>query len=300
MITYAQSMPERSSTSAIGQSVVWSQFNDLSVFFEDEFQETFYRIIAQRVFPQIKISKVFCIKGKESVKEKARNSINDKNRVFIVDLDFDHLLQKTEALPNLFYLSRYSIENHLIECSGIREIVREHTPSVKKSSLRTNATVSALLKKHRSLLRKLCVAFLAIQKHGLGLAYFKISAAKHISYPNRSRAIITKEVDDYFSSVDEKLKAINPTLCFNSEFKKYIRFFKSYELLLRNCPGKYLIEVSKVHLETTFGIPQSTPESFCYRLAKNCDLSSLQPLKNSIELYITPVGSIRGDGASCG
>lgn len=287
MISILDSIPKRSSTSAQGEAMIWSQFNEVTFFVEDKDQERFYFHILKKLFINIKFEKIIGTGGKDPLKTLARKHQASPASVFIADLDFDDILNRKETIPNVFYLERYSIENYLINKNGLYEIIREHRPSIKERELRSLlASEQILFKDHAKLLRKLAASFLLIQQHALGIPYHRIDPAKEHSYPDPNRAGAYTNLESYFFSIETKLKSVNPRYRLNNRLKTAQKHFNKRNLLLKNCPGKYLVSVAKIKIENICRIPQSTNESFCYRLAKNSQFNELQSLKENINQYI--------------
>src|SRR5581483_5290310 len=56
-------------------------------------------------------------------------------RAYIVDRDFDDLLEKTFDHPNVFYLDRFCLENFLLERRALVEIVIENHPKKKRDDI---------------------------------------------------------------------------------------------------------------------------------------------------------------------
>ena len=102
-------------------------------------KEELYYIIVKKLFPEIEFNRIFTLNGKVSVIEKAEKSKKKRNRVFIIDKDFDDLLgiMRTD-LPNLFYLTRYSIENFYFEDNSILMLIISQMPSVRRYELKYN------------------------------------------------------------------------------------------------------------------------------------------------------------------
>ena len=124
-------LPTKSSSFLAGQDVLYGQFNDINFYVEDQDQESFYETTLKKLFPDIRIEKIFPLGSKDLVVNAAKLTTTDKKKVYIVDKDFDDILNTKEAIPNLFYLKQYSIENYLTEETAIQKLIIEEKPKLK-------------------------------------------------------------------------------------------------------------------------------------------------------------------------
>ena len=115
MITLEESIPAKNQNYRLAEDIFYFQFNDVSFYIEDEDQENFFFCVLKNLFSDIKIEKIFPLNGKDNVIRESTNNLGNKKKVYIVDKDFDDILCRIKTNDNLFYLERYSIENHLIE-----------------------------------------------------------------------------------------------------------------------------------------------------------------------------------------
>lgn len=70
MITIEQSIPTKSDAFLKGIDIFYTQFNDVNFYIEDEDQENFYHSILKKLFPEIRLDKIFPLRGKDNVLEK--------------------------------------------------------------------------------------------------------------------------------------------------------------------------------------------------------------------------------------
>jgi len=284
MISKIDSIPSRSAKGLQGQDVLWTQFNEISFFIEDEFQENLYFQILKKIFPKVKLSKIFPLGGKPKVIAKAKQSIHNNKKVFIVDNDFDEILKEKEQLPNLFYLNRYSIENHFLEQDAIFELIREENPSIKLKDIRSKFTLSDFISQYSSIYAELGANLLLINKFGLGIKYLKIDPNRDCDLKSTPKLIKTHISGNFFNDCKSKLKDKYPRLKYEKQLNLLCKHFKLSKIII-NIPGKYLINLLKTVLKKIFGFVQCTFETFVYRLVKNCNFQSLDYLKKSITLY---------------
>ena len=98
-----------------GRDLFMAEYSDVMFYCEDAFYEPVYEKLISIICPEHLSSSVECLGGKTQVIKKAK-SLNDihRPRVFIVDKDFDDILNEKENLPGLIYLEKYCLENYLI------------------------------------------------------------------------------------------------------------------------------------------------------------------------------------------
>jgi hypothetical protein len=88
--------PELTDSFLSGQDILYTQFNDIEFFVEDTEQEHFYFNILKKLFPDLKFEKIFPLNGKKNVSDAAILNIGNNKKVYIVDLDFDHILNTVQ------------------------------------------------------------------------------------------------------------------------------------------------------------------------------------------------------------
>lgn len=269
-----------------GQDILYAQFNDVEFYVEDESQEHFYFNILKKIFPDIKFEKIFPLNGKKNVKDAARVTIGNKKKIYIVDLDFDEILGIKENLDNLFYLKKYSIENHLIEKNAIFEIIREKDSKLKNHEIEAKFNYKKLLSASCHCLAELASSFYLIQKYSLGESYFGLNPARDFDFTTAKPAYRNTFITQYFTEVEAALKVIDNRFTLNAQIKKVKKNFNTLEKALANVPGKYLLNVIKNRLENLSLISNVSLESFTYKLSKEVDTNELEYLKIRITKYM--------------
>lgn len=286
MITPEESIPRRTPRYLEAQDIIWSQFNDINFYVEDIDQENFYYNILKKLFPETTIKRIFPLGGKKKVINKANKSKNMRNRVFILDMDFDEILSRQENNSNIFYLRRYSIENYLFTNQVLCEFIREYEPKLTYKEYKDRFNLEDFLTSCSSMLIDLSSSFLIIQKYNLGIDYHKINPARDCDYSSNPCCLHTKFLTPYFNNIELALKNKNKSFKLSTQISKSRKFFRKKNLFLKNTPGKYILNILKHKLERTFSLPNISIDSFAYRLAKISNFDELVFLKNNIESYI--------------
>lgn len=285
MISIEESFPTKGDNYLLGQDVLWSQFNDINFYVEDVNQENFYFLILKKLFPSIKLNRIFPLGGKDNVILEANKSLRNKKKVFILDLDFDEILNKKQNIKNLFYLERYSIENYLIENDAIFELIREENPKIKTAEIKAKFNLSTFANECSNVLSLLSCQFLLINKYGLGLPYLNIEPNRDCDFLSTTFSIKAPVINPYLNEVENKLRILKPRLKYSTQVSNHMKHFKSASNCLINIPGKYLINLLKIRLKKLFSFCQTTSETFAYRLTKNCNFQALEYLKLDIIKY---------------
>lgn len=269
-----------------GQDIFYKQFNEISFFIEDTGQERFYYNILKKLFPNLKVEKIFPLDGKKNVIDDARLNILDKTKVYIVDLDFDEILERTQSIVNLFYLDKYSIENYLCSKENIYEVIREKNPRLSNRDIEKKFNLHKCQMEWKKLLSELSSSFIVIQMHSLGKEYYGINPARDFDLNTSPVCYKNNFIINYFIELEVYLKTKNRRYSLNAQIKKYKKHYKTKELAIKNIPGKYILNLLKYQLDKKKLINSCNLESFAYRLSKDADVDELHFLKNQISNYI--------------
>jgi hypothetical protein len=279
-----KNFPIKSDAFLNGEDILYSQFNDINIYIEDEEQENFYYQVLTKLFPSIKIEKIFPLNGKPNIINNAKQTINEKNKIYIVDKDFDDFLGKIENLPNLFYLKKYSIENYLIEEDSIHNFIIDELPKIKKPDIIIKFSLDEFIKESTSLFKEITLTYMVIQKYNLGIRNVKHDPNLFFIFnPKSSKKHIM--IHNYLDEIDEALKQkIDKRLSIKGQLRRFNKNFDG----INSIPGKYLIKFLKSRICHLFSLrsQQVQLESFIYRLAKNCRFDSLSYLKRPISDFI--------------
>ena len=288
MITIEESIPTRNTNYRLAEDIFYAQFNEISFFIEDEDQENFFFCILKNLFPDIQIDKIFPLNGKDNVINESNENIGNKKKVFIVDKDFDDILNKINNNDNLFYLDRYSIENHLIEKDAIVEYIIGEKPKLKRADINNLFDLEANIQNINNKLSELIHLHLVVQKKCSRIKNISLNHERFFDFNNGDFCLKPVQLNRYKLDIQTELSNIDGRLKLTSQFKKVkeIVNINNNQLCIKHVPGKYLVKMIKQVIESLFGLVSRNVESFCYRLSENCSFTSLNGLKLSIEQYI--------------
>ena len=97
------------------QDLFYTDFNDVSIFVEDQDKENLYFCLLRSSIPNLRIEKIFPLGGKGPCLEHLRANPDPSLCAYIVDKDWDDLLGVIVPHPNLIYLDRHSIESYFLD-----------------------------------------------------------------------------------------------------------------------------------------------------------------------------------------
>jgi hypothetical protein len=288
MITIEESIPTRNTNYRLAEDIFHVQFNEISFFIEDEDQENFFFCILKNLFPDIQIDKIFPLNGKDNVINESNENIGNKKKIFIVDKDFDDILNKINTNDNLFYLERYSIENHLIEKDAIVEYIIGEKPKLKRADINNLFDLGVNIQNINNKLSELIHLHLVVQKKCSRIKNVSLNHERFFDFNNGDFSLKPAQLSRYKLDIQTELNNIDGRLTLTSQFKKVNKIvnINNNQLCIKHVPGKYLVKMIKQVIESLFGLVSRNVESFCYRLSENCSFASLNGLKLSIEQYI--------------
>lgn len=287
MITVEESIPYKSNAYNSGLDVFYTQFNDIFFYIEDENQENFFFCILKKLFPDIQLEKIFPLGGKDFVIEESKNCIGNRKKVFIVDKDYDDILDRIIDYPNLFYLDRYSIENYLSEKESLIEYIVEEKPRLVRNNIDQRLNVDDIIIEIGETLHDLVILFILVQ---IRCPYYKNISMNHERFVRFDGAFSLRhdQCNLYKLDVETELNKVDKRLRMNSQIKSIEKIvnLSSYDSYIQQIPGKFIMKMIKLKIERSFRLASRDIDSFNYRIAEKCSFQSLNYLQNSIRNYI--------------
>jgi hypothetical protein len=275
----ASDLPARSPNGAAALDIFYADFNDVNFYVEDEQQENLYQEIFRKLFHRIRITRIFPLGGKAAVRQHATSSSNGgikRFRAYVLDRDFDYFLGKQLKHPNVFYLDRFCIENHVLEPSAVVELVIENHPKKKRAEVKAALSLDAQLPTLYRSARPLFTLFFCAQRLDLGVKNCS-SPPEVFCKPGRlweldDAAIIRYEAE---LKAAARAKVLDPPLVEPKSDTRLSRAARApdYELV----SGKFIAATLFHYVKSRYSLGSMTFESFVYRLTKNCDLRSMRP-----------------------
>lgn len=280
---------ELSDLGKASQDLFVSEYASHIFYVEDSDCEAFYERLFQRLFPKLSSFEVVCLGGKSKVVSKAKEQrISNLTYVFLVDKDFDDLLEFT---PNseLTYLDRYSIENYLADVTAILQVLveecsEEFTFLSAKKRCADHASFRAFLEDR---LIEITRYFVVARRYALELQSTKTPVDEMLKDGNEWHPIPTKEwVAAYREKVltlsglsetdlDEELaNALVPSTTFPDATTTQIF----------HVPGKHLLPcvLKYVGIRTTPNFEARAGHSLYARILNHIDLRQFKKLKSRL------------------
>lgn len=277
-------MPTRSQDAMAALDVFYDEFNDVHFFVEDEDQENLYEIILRRMFPELKIARIFPLGGKKAVLD---HSLQISARsVYIVDKDFDDLLGNKVQRPMLFYLERYCIENYLIDYNSTVEVIIESLPKLKREEIIANLDLEVKIFEITESIRPLFQLFYCVQRFGLGIKNCSLPA--EIFCFEKRRWVVNENALETYKDKVARAASCTPhaaALVNPLAHPDVIPLATMDSHIVVS--GKHISALVFHYIKSKYNIGTITFDSFIFRIAKNSSMQSLQSLADTIRSALT-------------
>jgi hypothetical protein len=283
-------LPKRSLEALAALDIFYDEFNDVHFFVEDEDQENLYEVILRRMFPELRIARVFPLGGKQAVLDhdpQVDAEVTKPRSVYLVDKDFDDLLGAKIQKPMLFYLERYCIENYIAEPDAILEVVVESAPKLKRADIAAALNLSAKLTEFLDSLRPLFQLFYCVQRFELDLKNCSIPV-ETFCIASRRWQVDTAALADYQAKVT--LAASNtPSAAVLADPLLHIEVAALAQMDPHTViSGKHLCKLLFHFVKSRYNLGSITFESFLFRTCKNSSMHALESLAAEIRSALTP------------
>lgn len=282
-------LPLRSTDGLAALDIFYDEFNDVHFYVEDIDQENLYETILRKIFPELTIARIFPLGGKPSVLSHLEQ--NDSTRaIYILDKDFDDLLNIKINNSKLFYLERYCIENYLTEPEAIVEFIIECLPKLKRTEVIDRLDLDSKIIELAESMRTLFQLFYCSQRFNLGIK--NSSQNTEIFCNKNSRWIISVEaVNQYKQIITEALSiSLRDSLVDPLAHPEIAPLQQLDSNLIVS--GKHLCTLLFHYLKSIYNFGTVTFNSFIFRLAKNCSLAPLNNLRDEINARLRSNGLV--------
>lgn len=282
-------VPAWSTEALFARDIFFGEFNDVNFYVEDEDQENLYLEILNRLFDKVKIDQIFPLGGKANVLVHAADFSSHRfgKSIYIVDKDFDDLLGDKVQKDNVFYLSKYCIENFLIEERALLEIAVEAQPKKKRDRLLSELMVGDFISESLKNLDILFRMFFIVQRLDLGMGNCDC-APEAFSVNGKPYKIDTKKIEAYRTDMTNKILS-----------KGLVQSEEDVNELIKNAypplsdderdihiSGKFIMAMLMHYIKMKIKCGNISLDSFAYRLAKNSNFENLYALRDDISAYL--------------
>ena len=281
-------LPARSAEGLAALALFYDDFNDIHFFVEDEDHENLYEVILRRMFPELRIARVFPLGGKQAVLQHAAEVAPHRSsprRVHLVDKDFDDLLGTVMQHPTLFYLERYCIENYFVDTDAVVEVIVESSPRLKRAEIRTNLNLGKRIPELMESIRPLFQFFFCVQRFDLGIKNCALPIERFCTarrlwvLDSHLLAGYRKEVIDAASQSPHAATLADPL---SHPEVAALATLDIHAVV----SGKHSCALIFHFLKSKYNIGTITFESFLFRLAKNASLGALEELAARIRTAV--------------
>lgn len=282
-------LPTWSTDALAARDVFFEPYNDVNFYVEDEEQENLYHLVLSKLFPAIRITQIFPLKGKSNILVHVKDPANlprASQSIYILDKDFDDLLGTAVKQNNIFYLPKFCIENFLIEENAFIEVVVEAQPRKKRETIQSKLKFPTFMQETVESLNLLFRLFFVVQALDLGIRNCR-SAPGLFSQKGAPHIIDSDSVEKYRIEVLEKAMQLGKVKS-EKEFAKLLdtAFPKNIEPDT-NISGKYLLALASHLIKKHFNLGTVSLDSLTYRLARHSSLFGLEPLKSGVNDHLT-------------
>ncbi|WP_329859301.1 DUF4435 domain-containing protein [Stenotrophomonas hibiscicola] len=166
---------EWSSSALHARSIFFEEFNDIDIYVEDTDATTvrIFTTLFQRALEHLRIDTVFGLGGRhEVIKRFNRDTNNGRKRLYVIDGDFSCLIGELchhDVPPGIFRLSRYCIENYLLDKTAFSEVAHDEDGLRSPTELLRQAEFDQWLLDSSSQLLRLSLAYACSEHFELGV-----------------------------------------------------------------------------------------------------------------------------------
>lgn len=166
---------EWSSSALHARSIFFEEFNDIDIYVEDTDATTvrIFTTLFQRALEHLRIDTVFGLGGRhEVIKRFNHDTSNGRKRLYVIDGDFSCLIGELcqhDIPPGIFRLSRYCIENYLLDKKAFSEVAHDEDGHRSPDELLRQANFDQWLLDSSSQLLRLSLAYACSEHFELGV-----------------------------------------------------------------------------------------------------------------------------------
>lgn len=248
------------------------------MYVEDQGKEYIYESILERMFTSdfIKNIKILGLGGKSRVKNKYKENKKEskKNKIYLVDGDFDLLLNNDIICDdNFIYLDRYNIESYFIDENALVRCIRINC-ELCSGNVKSKLDFQLWKRQVYNSLENLFILYLIVQYCSLNIPNV---SDKVFKYLDNHGFIDNQKIISYEDNVRENVE--------NFEEVKQ-ECIEKYKTTLKENPeklicGKYLLDSLRTYVNKTFD-SDIHEKTFKKYMIENFDLTVLDFMKNKI------------------
>jgi hypothetical protein len=285
------------STKALSSiSVFFRKLQNIDIYIEDDAygSEFLYKELINRLLDdKVKINKVFSLKGKMNVINHCKNHRGPRLALYIIDADITLLTNdKKINVPHLYQHDQYCIENYLFCKIAAIELIIESLGDRSREDVSTDLAWEKWTKNIEDLFSELFIIYAIAHKiapdfPNVGLG---ISTLVKVNPSSGHKEIAPDLVQNRIDDLTRKIQTLSGKSKFEENYVEIKNIINSSSHKIKFISGKhYLIPILQMHFSQKYNI-QLPKVPLYFRLAKNCDVSRLNKLKDA--LILTASGKI--------
>lgn len=279
------SIPKLPDRSLMSMGVLYRDVQDIEVYIEDEAAEIFYCELLNRLGPDIRIKKVFALRGRNRVIQECDKYSDTFPALFIIDGDLNWV--SGEEFPNmerLFVHQCYCVENYLFCENAMIELIVESTGKLARDEAKEKLNWTEIRRENQSLLLGMFIEFATA--HSLCPEIPTVSRGIDSIYTQQKKGKLPIIDPDKVKALMDEIEKLIISQKGLEEYRTKRENIKnrvdSFSDPFDAISGKsYLIPLQMIILKK-FSSSNVNRSSFIFRLAKYCNLEKLEKLKCAI------------------
>ncbi|NVO31486.1 DUF4435 domain-containing protein [Hymenobacter lapidiphilus] len=266
-------------------SLFFKSQNDVDIFIEDSNNEEFYKTLFHRLLNNKRIRKIISCKCKTELIKACENDQIDRKRkrIYVTDGDLDLIFDNNRKdLKHLHVLKRYCIENYLLDEEGIIETLYDNI-ILKKEDIKTQLLFENWLKSITNPLLELFFHYSITHEHKMGIKTVSTTVGSLCKQYRGITVLDNQKIEDKIREIREEIiNTIGDDAYNESIYAKRQKWPPNIMSLITIVSAKdYILPLltfrfKKIKGKETYNLKW---ESLRIRLAKTCNLNSLDDLK---------------------
>jgi hypothetical protein len=279
-------LPRFPDRALMSRGVLYRPLQDIEVYVEDEDSEVFYTdLLTRLVSAEVRIKKVFALRGKERVLEECRRFKGIDNAIFIIDGDLDWVAGKpSPEIERLFIHQCYCVENYLFCEAAMVEVIVENHGMLTRENARRRLGWSKIREEYHEPLTELFIEFAVayLKKPDLPTVSTGVGALctqqKPKVPPNLDRSKVFSLIAQVREAVIQEVGLKN----YQETREKIVRRVVDMADPFNAVSGKAYLIPLQIFILKRFSRQNINRSSLVFRLAKYCSLDRLDLLKTAI------------------
>lgn len=279
-------LPAYSDAALSARDLFFASSKGVHFFVEDVHQENLYTDIIRKVLPSLGRFEVFGLGGKTAVighNQRAECPSTGIIRIYLLDKDFDDLLEKVVCKPDLFYLDDYCIETSIIDAACLVRLCVEERPRASCGASKFSYAEAML--EWMPLLERLHQAYVLVQRNGLSMQSCD-QPIERFTRQGGASVIDGEAVEQYVRAVFDHLAAAGVVKSVPEFETLLLSALGDAPDRLKHINGKYLFSLVYHRLRSLDLVGPITRDSMIFRCVAYSGLQRLERVAGRISHYV--------------